>query len=232
MKSQRVRHDLATEQQQDTPREMILHTLHKCADPMSTERCRWTFVCVRVLSRIRLIATPSGSSVHGDSAGKNTGVGCHALLQGIFPTQGLNPGLPHCRQILYHLSHQKSPQELLAWRGLSLPWTQKKSVVNMDFHQWAWFWANLMTNLASRKMACWNYLKASLGDEMVVTGPWPRPQPPPPSPWLPWLLITSLQPGTRIHLFTPVIEPDQVQGIMLVTGEQDNFPTLKTFIFQ
>ena len=37
---------------------------------------------------------------------QNTGVGCHALLQGIFPTQGSNPGLPHCRQILYHLSHQ------------------------------------------------------------------------------------------------------------------------------
>jgi len=38
--------------------------------------------------------------VHGDSPGKNTGVDCHALLQGIFPTQGSNPGLPHCRQIL------------------------------------------------------------------------------------------------------------------------------------
>ena len=38
-----------------------------------------------------------GSSVHGDSPGKNTGVGCHSLLQGIFPTQGSNPGLPHCR---------------------------------------------------------------------------------------------------------------------------------------
>ena len=47
----------------------------------------------------------SGSSVHGDSPGKNTGVGYHALLQGIFPTQGLNPGLPHCRWILYHLNH-------------------------------------------------------------------------------------------------------------------------------
>ena len=41
-----------------------------------------------------------GSSVHGDSPGKNTRVDCHALLQGIFPTQGLIPGLPHCRQIL------------------------------------------------------------------------------------------------------------------------------------
>ena len=44
-----------------------------------------------------------------DSPGKNTGMGCHSLLQGIFPTQGLNPGLPHCRQIPYHLSHQGSP---------------------------------------------------------------------------------------------------------------------------
>ena len=40
-----------------------------------------------------------GSSVLGDSPGKNTGVGCHFLLQGIFLTQGLNPGLPHCRRI-------------------------------------------------------------------------------------------------------------------------------------
>ena len=39
-----------------------------------------------------------------DSPGKNTGVGCHALLQRIFPTQESNPGLPHSRQILYHLS--------------------------------------------------------------------------------------------------------------------------------
>ena len=49
-----------------------------------------------------------GSSVLGDSPGKNNGVGCYALLQGIFPTQGSNPGLPHCRQILYCLSHQGS----------------------------------------------------------------------------------------------------------------------------
>ena len=42
-----------------------------------------------------------------DSPGKNTGVGCHALLQGVFPTQWSNPGLPHW--ILYHLSHQGSP---------------------------------------------------------------------------------------------------------------------------
>ena len=56
--------------------------------------------------------SPPGSSVHGDSPGKNTGVGCHALLQGIFPNQGWNPGLPHCRWILYCLSHQGSPRTL------------------------------------------------------------------------------------------------------------------------
>ena len=50
--------------------------------------------------------SPPGSSVHGDSPGQNTGMVCHVLLQGIFLTQGLNPGLQHCRWILYHLSHQ------------------------------------------------------------------------------------------------------------------------------
>ena len=44
-----------------------------------------------------------------DSPGKNSGVGCHALLQEIFLTQESNPGLLRCRQILYHLSHQGSP---------------------------------------------------------------------------------------------------------------------------
>ena len=44
--------------------------------------------------------SPPGSSVHGDSAGKNTGVGSHSLLQGIFQIQGSNSGLLHCRQIL------------------------------------------------------------------------------------------------------------------------------------
>ena len=46
------------------------------------------------------------SSVHGDSPGKNTGVGCHVLFQKIFPTQGSNSDLLHCRQILNHLQQQ------------------------------------------------------------------------------------------------------------------------------
>ena len=52
--------------------------------------------------------SPPGSSVRGDSPGKNTGVGCHALLQRIFPPQGSNPGPRQCRRLLYHPSHQGS----------------------------------------------------------------------------------------------------------------------------
>ena len=72
--------------------------------------CAWPFSRVRLCDPMG--CSPPGSSVHGDSQGKNTRVGCHALLQGIFPTQGWNPGLPHCRQIPYHLSHQGS---LIQW---------------------------------------------------------------------------------------------------------------------
>ena len=49
-----------------------------------------------------------------NSPGQNTGVGSLSLLQGIFPTQGWNPGLPHCRQIVYQLSHEGSPR-ILEW---------------------------------------------------------------------------------------------------------------------
>ena len=55
-----------------------------------------------------------GPSVHGYSPGKNTGVGCHFLLQGIFQIQGLNPGLLHCRWILYQMNQKGNPRTL-AW---------------------------------------------------------------------------------------------------------------------
>ena len=66
--------------------------------------------------------SPPGSSVHRDSPGKNTGVGCHALLQGIFPTQGSNPGLPHCRRILYRLSHQGSSNYFTGQHYIAAHW--------------------------------------------------------------------------------------------------------------
>ena len=67
---------------------------------------------VKSLSRVRLFAThglqPTRLLCPWDFPGSSPGVDCHFLLQGIFPTQGSNPGLPHCRQMLYRLSHQGS----------------------------------------------------------------------------------------------------------------------------
>ena len=54
------------------------------------------------------------------SPGKNPGVGSHSFLQGIFPTQGSNPGLPYCRQFLYHLNHQGSTGKFLVIRKILL----------------------------------------------------------------------------------------------------------------
>ena len=57
---------------------------------------------------------PHGPHSPWNSPGQNTGVGSLSLLQGIFPTREFNPGLPHCRQILYQLSHKGSPR-ILEW---------------------------------------------------------------------------------------------------------------------
>ena len=68
---------------------------------------------VKLLSRVRLFAIPWTVAYQAPPSmgfpGKNTRVSYHFLLQGIFLTQGLNPGLPRCRQMLYHLSQQGSP---------------------------------------------------------------------------------------------------------------------------
>ena len=95
-----------------------------------------------------------------NSPGKNTGVGCHFLLQGIFPTQGSNPGLLHCGQTLYWLSHQGSHciyiyiythtqlieklylekgkathSSILAWRiPWTSPWVTKSRIWLSNFH--------------------------------------------------------------------------------------------------
>ena len=72
---------------------------------------------VKSLSRVRLFAIPwtvaRQAPLSRGSPGRNTGVGCHFLLQGIFPTQASNSHHLYCRQILYSLSHQASPALLL-----------------------------------------------------------------------------------------------------------------------
>ena len=63
-----------------------------------------------------------------DSTGKKSGVGSHSLLQGIFLTQRSNPGLPHYRQILYHLSQQGSLNPMLVHNN--------KICIKIRFSRW------------------------------------------------------------------------------------------------
>ena len=72
---------------------------------------------------LRLFA-PHGLYSPWNSPGQTTGVGSLSLLQGIFPTQGSNPGLPHCRWILYQLSCKGSPR-ILEW--VAYPFSSKSS---------------------------------------------------------------------------------------------------------
>ena len=69
---------------------------------------------VKVAQSCLTLWDPHGIYSPWNSPGQNTGVGNLSLLQGIFPNQGSNPGLLHCRQILYQLSHKGSPR-ILEW---------------------------------------------------------------------------------------------------------------------
>ena len=83
---------------------------------VSHQECHHIYVCCAVLSHLVISNSlrPHGMQLTRllrlwNSPGKNTEMCCYVLLQGIFTTQGLNPGHPYCRRILYHLSHQGSP---------------------------------------------------------------------------------------------------------------------------
>ena len=83
---------------------------------VSFDDSNFSFYWDQMCSESHLVVSNSLRS-HGlcspwNSPAQNTGVGSLSLLQGIFPTQGLNPGLPHCRWILYQLSHKESPRIL------------------------------------------------------------------------------------------------------------------------
>ena len=90
-------------------------------------RIKW----VKSLIHARLFTTPwivacTKLLCPWDFSRKSTGVGCHFLLQGIFPNQGSNPGLSHCRQMLYRLSHPgrvllHKPGQIAFFLGLNFP---------------------------------------------------------------------------------------------------------------
>ena len=116
-----------------------------------------------------------GSSVHGDSPGKNTGVGCYAFLQRIFPLQGSNPGLLNCRQILYCLSCQGSPRilELVAYpfsRGSSQQ--RNRTGVSCIAGRFFTSWATRETLVNWHQGSPINYEVKSLSRVQLFATPW------------------------------------------------------------
>ena len=98
-----------------------------------------------------------GLCIPWNSPGQNTGVGSLSLFQGIFPAQGSNAGLLHCRWVLYQLSHKVSPR-ILEWvaypfsRGSSLPrnWTRVSCIADRFFTNWAIREASLVAQMVNR----------------------------------------------------------------------------------
>ena len=108
---------------------------------------QWTLNMKVKVAQSCLTLKPHGLYSPWNSPGQNTGVGRLSLLQGIFPTQGSSPGLPHCRWILYQLSHKGSPR-ILEWvaypfsSGSSWPRNQTRF----------WIAGGFFTNWAMREM--------------------------------------------------------------------------------
>ena len=100
--------------------------------------------CAKSLSHVWLFATPgtvARQALLWDSPGKNTGVGCHALLQGIFPTQGSNPWLLHCRQTLYCWATREALKTIMQhpkWYSVSRLWGVQAS--RWDPPGWSHSW--------------------------------------------------------------------------------------------
>ena len=109
--------------------------------------------------------SPPGPSVHGDSPGMNTGVGCHALSKGSFQPRDQTQGLLHCRRILDHLNHQGSPR-VLEWvvcsfsRGSSCNRTRMSCIVGGFFTSWATREALMKQRSSSNKASEWLETKA------------------------------------------------------------------------
>ena len=91
----------------------IIFHYHLVSRMMNSDTHSYCYHCVELVTQSCLTLWPHGLEsarflYPWDSSGKNTGVGSYPVFQGIFPTQGSNQGLLHCRQILHCLSHQGS----------------------------------------------------------------------------------------------------------------------------
>ena len=117
----------------------------------------WTIVPVKVkVAQSCPTLRPCGLYSPWNSPGQNPGMGSLSLLQAIFPTQGLNPGLPHCRWILYQLSHKGSPR-ILEW--VACPFSRVSS------------WPRNQTRvscIAGRFFTNWDMREALIRDQTLV----------------------------------------------------------------
>ena len=108
---------------------------------------------------------PHGLHSPWNSPGQNTGVGSLSLLQGIFPTQGWNPDLPHCRRILYQLSHKGSPR-ILAWVAYSF---SSRSSQPRNLSRSPALQADSLPTELSETQGCRNYMQTQPRNQLAVT---------------------------------------------------------------
>ena len=128
------------------------------------------------VAQLCLNLLPHGLYSPWNSPGKITGIGSLSLLLGIFPTQWSNPGLSHCRQILYQLSHKESPR-ILQWvaypfsSGSSWPrnLTRVSCIAGGFFTNWAMREAH-NPNTWGKRTSSFNWLDVKEWSELCITG--------------------------------------------------------------
>ena len=126
----------------------------------------WVSEWVKSHSVVSDSLRPHGLHNPWNSPGQNTGVGSLFLLQGIFPTQELNPGLLHCTQILYQLSHKGSPR-ILEW--VAYPFSSRSSWPRNQTRV-SWIAEGFFTNWATRDSLLQNFSWSKIW--LPVQGTW------------------------------------------------------------
>ena len=150
--------------------------------------------CVKVAQWCPTLCDPIDLYSPWNSLGQNTGVGSLSLLQGIFPTQGWNPCLPHCRPILYQLSHKGSPRILVCIAypfssRFSWPrdWTGVSCITGWFFTNWA-----IRESVAIYSLWIMNLIFHSQTTILALVSPEPKD-------------LTNLSP-TLLHIYFPHLQ--------------------------
>ena len=163
---------------------------------------------------------PHGLYSPWNSPGQNTRVGRHSLLQGNFPMQGLNPGLPHCRQILYQMSHQGSSEWV---KGMD------KCAGDPDFHSHCTT-HNHMTISSSVAQSCpalFDPMDSARQASLSITNPWSL---------LKLMPIKSVMPSNHLILCCPHPLPPSIFPRIRVFSNVSvlciKWPTYMHFKFQ